>query len=519
MSDKPAIPDDEQTMRAEIERLNKIVSALIARAEQDMNAPRTDFGVFQDTVKLADKIRIRTQELEEALQANAKINRDLKQAKKQVEQSEQYLRDIASALGEGVLVINEEALIEFVNAAACSILGYSESEMLGRNCHQLLHYSYPDGRHYPIELCKNMTVIKTKQPYLSDEDYFWRKDGTCFPVGLITTPIILKEKMKGAVIAFHDITQSVNERNRLREMQTAIEQSPASVLIVDKNKNIVYVNPQIIKATGYTKEELQGQQTNIFHGELTSENALTDLWRTLLSGCPWQGDLLYSRKDGSSFWQSWNIAPVVDEHGIIQHFVGVGEDITEKKKLQSLLQEMSYQDGLTGIANRRRFDDFLNQEWYRALRNAKSLAIIMMDIDFFKRYNDSLGHLAGDDALKHVAQALKSRIHRTTDLLARYGGEEFACILPDTDMEGAKLLAETLRQAVSAIERPHPASEISPFVTISIGVACTIPIKGEPGSLLDLADKALYRAKILGRNRVEIIDSMSSLPLEPNHRP
>ncbi|KTD55403.1 regulatory protein (GGDEF, EAL, PAS and PAC domains) [Legionella quateirensis] len=93
-----------------------------------------------------------------------------------------------------------------------------------------------------------------------------------------------------------------------------------------------------------------------------------------------------------------------NEHGVILHFVGVGEDITEKKKLQSLLQDMSYMDGLTGIANRRRFDDFLNHEWNRACRNSKSLAIIMTDIDFFKRYNDSLGHLAGDDALKRVAQ-------------------------------------------------------------------------------------------------------------------
>lgn len=505
MTDKPITPKNEQELRLEIERLNKIIKALIDRAEQDMNAPRTDFGLFQDTIILEDKVRTRTKELEIALQTNAKITRALQQAKKQVELSENYLRDITSALGEGLLVINKDALIEFVNEAACRLLGYNEAEMLGRNSHELFHHSYHDDSPFLIDLCKNIGVIQTEQPYLSDDDYFWRKDGTCFPVSLIITPIILKENTKGAVLAFHDITQSVEERNRLREMQTAIEQSPASVLIIDKNRSIIYVNPQVTKSTGYTKDELSGQKTSIFQGDLTPGNVYTELWQTILSGSPWNGELLYRRKDGSVFWQSWNIAPVFDKHGVIQHFVGVGEDITEKKKLQSLLQEMSYLDGLTGIPNRRRFDDFLNHEWNRSYRNTKPLAIIMADIDFFKRYNDSLGHLAGDDALKRVAQALKSRILRTTDLIARYGGEEFACILPDTDLEGAKLIAEALQQAVCAIKLPHPDSNISQFVTISVGVACCIPLQGESIKLLDLADKALYRAKTLGRNRIEVI--------------
>ncbi|EHL31073.1 sensor domain-containing diguanylate cyclase [Legionella drancourtii] len=507
MPEKPHISNNKQALQAEIERLNKIIKALIDRAEQDMNSPRTDFGVFQNTIILEDQVQKRTQELEEALQTNTKITRALQQAKKQVELSEHYLRDITSALGEGLLVVDKDAVIEFVNAAACNILGYSEIEMLGKNSHELFHHSHPDHTPYPIEECKNLSVIQTEQPYVSDEDYFWRKDGTCFPVSLITTPIRLKENTKGIVIAFHDITQSVEERTRLREMQAAIEQSPVSVLIVDKQKNILYVNPQITKSTGYTRKELYGQKTDIFRGDQTPNNVLPDLWKIIKSGSTWKGELLYQRKDGSVFWQSWNIAPVLDNHGEIQHFAAVGEDITEKMKLQSLLQEMSYMDGLTGIANRRRFDDFLTHEWYRAARYAKPLAIIMMDIDFFKRYNDSLGHLAGDDALKRVVHALKSRVLRRTDLLARYGGEEFICILPDTNVIDATLFAETLRQAVCALQLPHPDSNISSFVTISVGVACCTPREGEPSNLLGLADEALYRAKTLGRNRVEVIDS------------
>ncbi len=508
MSEKPPIPKNKQELQAEIERLNKIIKALIDRAEQDMNAPRTDFGMFQTTIILEDKVRKRTQELEEALQTNAKIARALQEAKKQVEQSAHYLRDITSALGEGLIVVDKDARIEFVNVAACNILGYSEAEMLGKNSHELFHHSYHTRTPYPIEQCKNLDVIRTEKPYRSDDDYFWRKDDTCFPVSVITTPIRLKEETKGVVIAFHDITQSIKERNRLREMQAAIEQSPISVLIIDKQRSIIYANPQMIHLTGYTKEELLGQKTDIFYGNLTPRSILINLWKTISSGSPWTGDLFYRRKNGSTFWLSWSIAPVFNNYGEIQHFVGVGEDITEKKKLQSLLQEMSYLDGLTGVANRRRFDDFLKQEWRRALRYAKPITIIMMDIDFFKRYNDSLGHLAGDDALKQVAQTLKAKVARSTDLLARYGGEEFTCILPDTHASDAIKFAESLRQAICDLELPHPDSSISRFITISVGVVSCVPKEDNPTKLLGLADNALYRAKTLGRNRVEFIDSM-----------
>ncbi len=219
MTDKSTLSsNDEQALRAEVVRLNKIVKALIDRAEQDMNAPGTDFNVFQSTIMLEDKVRTRTQELEAALQTNTKITRALQEAKKQIEQSEQRLHDITSALGEGLLVLNEGALIDFINAAACSILGYSEVEVLGKNAHELFHHSNLDHSPHPIQLCKNMKVIQTEQPYVSEDDYFWRKDGTCFPVSVITTPIMLKENTKGIVIAFHDITEKKKFQSLLQEM-------------------------------------------------------------------------------------------------------------------------------------------------------------------------------------------------------------------------------------------------------------------------------------------------------------
>ena len=504
MADIPTPSNDEQGLRSEIERLNKVIKALIDRAEQDMNAPNSDFGVFQTTVMLEDKVRMRTRELEEALHKNAKITRALQQANTLIEENEQRLRDITAALGEGLLVTDKDGLIKFINAAASRILGLGENAVHGKNSHELFHHSYPDGKPYPIEQCMILQVLESGQPYSSEDEYFWRQDGTGFPASVTVTPIMFKENTNGIVIAFHDITQSIQERNQLREMKAAIEQSPASVLIVDKDKNIIYANPELIRTTGYPQAELQNKKSDIFHGDQTPGNNYIDLWKTLLSGNPWSGEILYQRKDGSIFWQWWKVAPVTNNHGEIQNFVAVGEDITEKKKFHALLEEMSYQDGLTGIANRRKFDEYFDQEWNRALRNNKPLTIIMPDLDFFKHYTDTLGHQAGDECLKQIARALKSKTHRSADLIARYGGEEFVCVLPDTDIVGAKVFAEELQQAVYDLKLPHPNSTVSPYVTISLGVACCVPSLEMPNRLLETADATLYKAKTKGRNRFEV---------------
>jgi two-component system chemotaxis family response regulator WspR len=167
------------------------------------------------------------------------------------------------------------------------------------------------------------------------------------------------------------------------------------------------------------------------------------------------------------------------------------------------LQKLSSLDGLTGIANRRSFDDTLKKEWKRAVRGDKPLGLIMLDIDFFKLYNDHYGHQGGDDCLKKVAKGLSSAIHRKADFLARYGGEEFAAILPDTDLNGAVKVAEEMRQAIKSLQIEHAKSKVSKCVSISIGVATLVPQQGtEPEILIAAADQALYKAKEEGRDRV-----------------
>jgi diguanylate cyclase (GGDEF)-like protein len=175
----------------------------------------------------------------------------------------------------------------------------------------------------------------------------------------------------------------------------------------------------------------------------------------------------------------------------------------ELKRQRDQLSRLLIADGLTGIPNRRAFDERLDQEWRRAVRSGTQLSLAMIDIDRFKQYNDTCGHLAGDDCLRRVAQTLHETFTRAGDFVARYGGEEFACIMPGTAEPGLAAISEIARTAVESLTIPHSASGVSPFVTISIGGACCLPtLETSPELLIARADEQLYRSKSLGRNRV-----------------
>lgn len=180
-------------------------------------------------------------------------------------------------------------------------------------------------------------------------------------------------------------------------------------------------------------------------------------------------------------------------------FLRLRESQEQLEHANAELQKLAALDGLTGIANRRRFDETIHTEWQRAQRNKKPLSLLMCDVDHFKKYNDGLGHQAGDLCLKKVAGALTGCLKRPADLAARYGGEEFALVLPDTSIDGALQLAENCRTHVERLELEHPAGGV---VTLSLGVASVVPDNHSTlEQLIARADKALYASKQAGRNR------------------
>lgn len=179
----------------------------------------------------------------------------------------------------------------------------------------------------------------------------------------------------------------------------------------------------------------------------------------------------------------------------------------ELKKQRDILENLSNLDGLTGIPNRRRFDEMLEQEWQHAIRSHLPLSLIMIDIDYFKRFNDHYGHSAGDVCLKQVAQTLATAIERKTDFIARYGGEEFVCILPMTDAKGTFVIAKKLQRSIFFLNIPHVDSLVADRITISQGIATIFPTSViNHKTLMEVVDKALYQAKAAGRNQIKTVE-------------
>lgn len=184
-------------------------------------------------------------------------------------------------------------------------------------------------------------------------------------------------------------------------------------------------------------------------------------------------------------------------------FLALQESQRKLNEANLTLEKLSSLDGLTGIANRRQFDKTLKKEWSRAIRNRSPISLVMLDIDYFKPYNDTYGHQGGDNCLKAVAETIKESEKRPADLAARYGGEEFAIILPETDEQGVRDLAQGILQRIRALKIPHKSSQVHEYLTVSIGTATAIPDReSHPSSMIKSADERLYHAKNTGRNRV-----------------
>ena len=204
---------------------------------------------------------------------------------------------------------------------------------------------------------------------------------------------------------------------------------------------------------------------------------------------------------GTRLYLAIDSGPIYDDSGKLIAVVETLRDMTAQKEAQATLQQLATRDGLTGVANRRSFDDTLQMEWLRGTRDGKPLSVILLDVDHFKRYNDSFGHQGGDVCLQTIAAAMVASCPRSTDMIARYGGEEFAAILPGTTVSGALTVAERIRMNILGLNLPHAGNEGIGHVSVSLGVATVVPDRSlEIQELVAAADRALYAAKGAGRN-------------------
>jgi diguanylate cyclase (GGDEF)-like protein/PAS domain S-box-containing protein len=303
--------------------------------------------------------------------------------------------------------------------------------------------------------------------------------------------------------------KSSNEEKRLRD---ALEYSDAIIatvreplLVLDKELRIITANRSFYRTFQVNPEETEKRLIYDLGNRQWDIPRLRELLEDIL---PMKSsfedfEVEHDFKSIGRKTMLLNARKIYREMNNVEMILLAIEDITERKKAEDLLKLIASMDGLTGIANRRHFDNTLDLEWRRAMRSAKPLSLIMIDIDFFKNYNDLHGHLTGDSCLQKIAHTIRDSLRRAGNFAARYGGEEFAVILPDTDAEGAHLFAESLREKVENLNIEHKDSKAGKNVTLSLGVSTTVPEKDSTqDKLISMADKALYKAKQRGRNRV-----------------
>ncbi|MBF2089177.1 MAG: diguanylate cyclase [Synechococcales cyanobacterium K44_A2020_017] len=284
---------------------------------------------------------------------------------------------------------------------------------------------------------------------------------------------------------------------------------PATSVICDFQ--CLTLNPVLSQLLNRRQEELIGKLCIRHFLQQVSDTLFDDFVQVVETGTPLEQDFYYQRKPIDA-WYHFVAVKLGDGFAITVR------DITTRKTIELELEEanktldaLAYLDGLTQVANRRRFDQQMQHEWLRLAREQQPLTLLLFDVDYFKPYNDHYGHQCGDDCLIRIAQAVQTIMKRPADLLARYGGEEFAVILPNTDVSGGQWIANQIQQTVRSLAIPHDRSQVSTVVTVSLGIACAIPhIDGDASTLLRQADRALYLAKKEGRDR-SVISSPNCL--------
>ncbi len=300
----------------------------------------------------------------------------------------------------------------------------------------------------------------------------------------------------GVIATGIDVTEEKLARERLNLSQTVFENAIEGILITDADGIIQSVNPAFCRMTGWSVEEVVGRSPNMLSSGRHDNRFYEVMWRNLLNDGSWQGEIWNSRKSSEVYVEWLSLTAVKDEKGTIVNFVGVFDDITERKNKEELIHKLAYHDPLTGLPNRQLFNERIGLELAHAKRDRKNLTIFYIDLDRFKQINDTLGHDVGDMVLCEVARRLEASL-RESDTVARLGGDEFVVIAPGLAADDAPTLAEKM---LVELDRPIVAGERELPVTPSIGVAL-FPLHGEDReTLMRHADMAMYSAKSAGRN-------------------
>lgn len=331
-----------------------------------------------------------------------------------------------------------------------------------------------------------------------------------------------KTRLGGVAGVRVDVTELVQREQQLKQLNARLAESRAqlhavigtahsAIVTLDEHGVVLSANPATATIFGWPEAELVGHDIRVLVPSMPGADplALIDArGAEARAGRAAPQDIRARHRDGHTIAVQLALSRL-DTAGAGARFVALFTDLSDREAYAQALRDANAQlahlsetDALTGIANRRRFDHALHDEWQRSSRHGQPLALLLVDVDHFKRLNDSRGHPMGDECLRAIAQLLRNCVRRAGDLVARYGGEEFALLLPHTDRAEAMALALACIEAVEAAALPHPDSPLAPHVTLSVGVAAQVGAgAASPAPLLDAADSAMYAAKRAGRRR------------------
>jgi diguanylate cyclase (GGDEF)-like protein/PAS domain S-box-containing protein len=415
---------------------------------------------------------------------------------------------LIAALGEGVYGVDSREVCTFINPAALDILGYELDEVLGKDQHALFHHHRPTGELYTHTDCPIHLTLKDGMRRQVNE-LFIHKDGHFIPIRLIVTPIEDVDEIVGAVVAFSDMSDLIEAQAAMRSERDLFAQGPVSVLVWDLESHwpLSFASENVTNLFGYSAQQMT--DVSFRYAECVHPDDLAGVAAEVeqfvrKNRNKWEQHYRIIRPDGSIRYLHDYTISERNSSGKIVQLHGYLIDETRQKKLEQALTEMATTDGLTGLANRRHLMNELEAECARFRRMGNAISVLMLDLDHFKRINDTWGHAAGDAVLSHFSETIKSLI-RKTDHIGRLGGEEFVIVLPETTAQGALVFAEKVRSCIH--ESTVIFETIAITYTVSIGIASCTDRKAENAdSILQKSDQALYQAKTKGRNCVVSVD-------------
>ena len=294
-----------------------------------------------------------------------------------------------------------------------------------------------------------------------------------------------------------ELSDEIKEKNEKLEQYVDMVERNIAISQTDRDGIVVYVSDALCEMSGFAKDELIGHKHCCFKSGCTPQIVYLQLWNTITNGNQWRGELLDKKKNGDFFWADLTITPKLDENGEVVGYMAIWLDVTNKKKVEELVVT----DHLTRLFNRRHLEAELNSIILGHNRRSEDFGFLMIDIDFFKLYNDFYGHHKGDEALVAAAESIKSCLSRSGDSAFRFGGEEFCVVLSNIDKNGLTKVANDILKALQDMHIEHQKSPIG-YLSFSIGGALINPQSADFDATIKSADKMLYEAKESGRNRV-----------------